>query len=89
MLPVTGQDPGGGVVHAQHESLDAVLVLQRVGAVELALLLGGQADRLAEPELVEVVDVDVDVADPVVGEVGHEREGEVLHRVEAVDRVPG
>ena len=78
MLPVAGQDPGGRVVDAQHQPLDAVLRLQRVGPVELAALVGGQGDRLAEAERVEVVEVDVDVADPVVGEVGHEREGQVL-----------
>ena len=89
MLAVARQDAGGGVVDAEDEALDAVLLLQRVGPVELALFVGGQADRLPEPEGVEVVEVDVDVADPVVGEVGHEREGQVLHRVEALTVSPG
>ena len=89
MLAVAGEDPGRRVVDPQHQALDAVLRLQGVGPVELAPLVGGQADRLPEPERVEVVDVDVDVADPVVGEVRHERERQVLQRVEAAHRVAG
>ncbi|HRD59570.1 MAG TPA: hypothetical protein PL137_01585 [Nocardioides sp.] len=66
-----------------------MLLLELVGLVEASALLGGRAERLTQPQRVEVVDVDVDVPDPVVGVVGEEGEGQVLEGIEAVDRVSG
>ena len=59
------------------------------GRVERRLLGRGEGDALAEPDGVEVVEVDVDVADPVVGEVREEREGQVVGAVHRARGVAG
>ena len=50
------------------------------GGVDRGLLGGRQGEPLAEAEGIEVVEVDVDVAHAVVGEVGQERERQVVGR---------
>ena len=59
ILAVAREDARRHVVEAEHEVGDAVLLLQRMGLVELLELVGRELDHVAEAERLEVVEIDV------------------------------
>ena len=73
------------MVEPQHQAVDAVLGLQGSGRVDPGDVGGRQRERLVESDRSEIiVEVDVDVPDTVVGEVGQERERQVREAEEPI-----
>ena len=87
ILAIAREDARGHVIEAEHEIGDAVLLLQRMGLVELLELVGRELDYVAEAERLDVVEIDVGIAHLVVGVIRERGEVEVLAGVERIHRV--